>query len=221
MAKDAVLLDQLDSEGPLLLHFYEWSCLSLTYGYFTDPARHLKMEALQHHGLQIARRPTGGGIIFHVSDLAFSVLVPARHPYFSLNTLDNYARINQKVAEAIVHFASKSGKLQLLQKEPICLNRECHAFCMAKPTQYDLLMDGKKVGGAAQRRTKNGLLHQTSLSLLIPPMDLIRDILKNGEYVLEAMRQHSAPLCSLDTSFSDLHRIQKGIKESLMGVFGV
>lgn len=219
MAKDSDLLSQLDPQDPLFLHFYQWNCPCLTYGYFTDPFLHLNQEALRHYGLQIARRPTGGGIIFHLSDLSFSVLVPANHPHFSLNTLENYAWINQKVVEAITPFILESRKLQLLQKEPECLSRDCLAFCMAKPTQYDLFLDGKKVGGAAQRRTKQGLLHQTSLSLLPPPKDLMREVLKNGRLVLEAMHQHSAALCSSPTSQLDLPKIQAKIKDCLRNVF--
>ena len=95
MIKDADLLAQLDPQGPSILHFYDWNVPCLTYGYFTDPACYLNLDALQQCGMQKARRPTGGGIIFHLSDLAFSVLIPASHPCFSLNTLDNYAFINK------------------------------------------------------------------------------------------------------------------------------
>lgn len=219
MAKDAALLAQLDPQGPSLLHFYDWNGPCLTYGYFADPHRYLNMEALQNYGLQMARRPTGGGIIFHLSDLSFSVLLSARHPHFSLNTLDNYAFINQKVAEAITCLTSHMIQPQLLSQEILCLSQECHAFCMAKPTQYDLIVEGRKMGGAAQRRKKQGLLHQTSLSLILPPLDLIREVLKNGESVVEAMQQHSVALFSKQTSCSNLPLIKSQFKKLLCSVF--
>jgi lipoate-protein ligase A len=215
MAKDADLLAQLDPQGPSILHFYDWNAPCLTYGYFTDPSCHLNLEALQYHGLQKARRPTGGGIIFHLSDLAFSVLIPASHPRFSLNTLDNYAFINEKVAAAAAHFTSQSLQPQLLNEEPVCLSKECHAFCMAKPTQYDLMLHHKKVGGAAQRRTKQGLLHQGSLSLLPPPIDLLQKVLKNSELVLDAMHKHSDYLLSNQMMMSDLTQVREKLKETL------
>jgi lipoate-protein ligase A len=218
MAKDAFLLAQLGLESPPLLHFYEWDSPCLTYGYFTDPARYLDMEALRHCGLQAARRPTGGGIIFHLSDLAFSVLVPASHSHFSLNTLDNYAFINQKVAKVIAHFSHSLSQPQLLHSETSCSNQDCKAFCMAKPTQYDLIIDGKKVGGAAQRRTKHGLLHQASLSLLFPPIDLLCRLLKNHEVVLEAMQRNSYCLLSRQSTVKDLQEARDQIKMLLAGI---
>lgn len=215
MAKDAFLLEQLKPDSPPLLHFYEWNTPCLTYGYFTDPARYLDLQALEFCGLQKARRPTGGGIIFHLSDLAFSVLVPATHPRFSLNTLDNYAFINHKVAEAIAYFTRQSLQPSLLDLEPSGSNQDCRAFCMAKPTQYDLILEGKKVGGAAQRRTRRGLLHQASISLLFPPTDLLCKVLRNHEVILEAMQMHSYCLLSGYTTDQQLQEARRQIKQVL------
>ena len=215
MGKDAFLLSQLTVNSPPFLHFYEWESPCLTYGYFTDPIPFLDIEAVEYCGLQMARRPTGGGIIFHLTDLAFSVLVSASHPYFSLNTLENYAFINQRVAEAIRHLTTQSMRPDLLPLEPSCSSKNCKAFCMAKPTQYDLILDGKKVGGAAQRRTRQGLLHQASLSLLFPPLDLLRKVLKDHERVLKSMREHSYCLLPGCSTVQDLQEMRDQLKELL------
>lgn len=216
MAKDAALLANLDADSPSFIHFYEWNVPCLTHGYFTDPSLYLDLEALQHCGIQKAKRPTGGGIIFHLSDFAFSILIPAHHPNFSLNTLDNYAFINQKVAEAIACVFSSSLQPNLLAQELPCISKECHAFCMAKPTQYDLIINGKKVGGAAQRRTKQGLLHQASLSLCLPPIEVLQKVLKNQEKILEAMRQNSDYLLAEKASTYDLSIARNQLKKKLV-----
>lgn len=212
MAKDSALLEQLHPDDSPLLHLYDWAYPCLTYGYFTDPAHHLHVEAVSACGLQMARRPTGGGIIFHLTDLAFSLLVPAHHPRFSLHTLDNYAWINQKVAEIIQQFTQNSLHPALLALESFSSKP---SFCMVKPTPYDLIIEGKKVGGAAQRRTRHGLLHQGSLSLLFPPIDLLRQILKQPERVIEAMHEHSYCLLSEQSTFQDLQEARMKIKEIL------
>lgn len=215
MDKDAHLLDQLDPQGASILHFYNWNVPCLTYGYFIDPARHLNLDAMQDCGLQKARRPTGGGIIFHLTDFAFSILIPSGHPKFSMNTLENYAFINQKVARAVAHFTSHSLKPELLMQEPQCVSTDCQPFCMAKATRYDLMMGGKKVGGAAQRRTKQGLLHQGSLFLQHPPIDLLKKVLINGELVIETMRQRSDYLLSRQVCLQQLLKAKLQLKESL------
>ncbi len=81
MAKDIDLLSQLNANSPLILHLYEWQAPALTYGYFIQPSDFLYLEEIQKQGIQIARRPTGGGIVFHLTDFAFSILIPTHSPY--------------------------------------------------------------------------------------------------------------------------------------------
>ena len=215
MERDARLLEKLDFTGSPLLHIYEWASPCLTYGYFTDPHRHLHVDRLNPCGLHMARRPTGGGIIFHGTDFAFSVLLPASHPRFSLNTLDNYALINRKVAEAIFPFTASHGLPELLARDPLRAPSPCLPFCMAKPTRYDLIINGQKVGGAAQRRSKNGLLHQASLSLLLPAMETLQLVLKEPQPVLEAMQRFSRGLLPPSTNPQSLQKVRIEITRHL------
>ena len=49
MAKDAALLNEIQSE--IILHLYEWDRPCLTIGYFIDPAKHLHLDQLNRYGL--------------------------------------------------------------------------------------------------------------------------------------------------------------------------
>ena len=79
MDLDAKLLEEMKPDDAPILHLYEWEQDSGTYGYFLKPDKYLDMTQAQKRGLTLARRPTGGGIVFHVCDLAFSALVPAEN----------------------------------------------------------------------------------------------------------------------------------------------
>jgi lipoate-protein ligase A len=202
MAKDAWLLDQLAEQARPLIHFYTWERPCLTYGYFIDPHQFLHIERITEEGMQMARRPTGGGMIFHLTDFAFSLLIPSHHPDFSLNTLENYRWVNQQVAEVIGRLTGKSIDLF-----PMTVNAEIESeqealFCMAKPTPYDLRMDGKKVGGAAQRRKRQGFLHQATLSLSPPPYSLLEKLLKSPDRILTAMKEQGGCLLSSSLNLS-------------------
>lgn len=194
MATDAFLLSTLTPDGPVILHLYEWNGPCLTYGHFTDPAKYLHPYAALELGLQMARRPTGGGIIFHLTDLAFSILIPANHPGFSLNTLENYAFINERISNVVSEFSSGRQTPVLYKQDSGSLSVERYPFCMAKPTRYDLLINGKKIGGAAQRRTKQGLLHQGSLSLVPTPESVLKTVLKEKLQVMHAISDQAGYL---------------------------
>lgn len=193
MMLDEALLKDLAFVDHPILHLYDWETASATYGYFVDPVQFLNMEAVEESKLSLARRPTGGGIVFHNCDLAFSVLIPASHPSFSHNPLENYSFVNHLVIKTIEKFLTTSHPL-LLPVEPLPLDEACRHFCMAKPTKYDVMIQGKKVGGAAQRKTRNGYLHQGSISLGMLPDIYLQAVLKEHTLVLEGMKKHSFPL---------------------------
>jgi lipoate-protein ligase A len=192
MRFDERLLDQLEKPT---LHLYSWAKPSATYGYFIRPEKHLDLQkAVQRH-LDLARRPTGGGIVFHIWDLAFSFLLPSTHPSFSLSTLENYRFVNNIVLDVMRQFFSLDTSVQLIAQDALAPSLDCQNFCMAKPTQYDVVYKGLKIAGAAQRKRKQGYLHQGTISLAYPHVDLLSDVLLNKKEVVEAMKSYTfAPL---------------------------
>jgi lipoate-protein ligase A len=198
MAFDSHLLDRAESYERPVLHLYEWEAPSATYGHFIDPSQFLDLAEVERLGLQLARRPTGGGIIFHIWDMAFSVLVPAHCPEYSTHTLDNYAFVNQAVLDAVRDCLHDPSQLSLIKEDAAALDAACGHFCMAKPTKYDVLLQGKKVAGSAQRKTRRGFLHQGSISLQLPSQELLEKVLLPGTKVADAMYKIAYPL--LDAS---------------------
>jgi len=220
MAIDSQLLEGLaDNDASPILHLYEWKAPSATYGYFNDPYLLLDATAVERHGLELARRPTGGGIIFHVSDFAFSVLIPSTSPHYSVNTLENYAFINNQVIEVIRKFISQEAAPNLLPTEPEPSTPLARHFCMGKPTKYDIILDDKKVGGCAQRRTKHGFLHQGSISLTLPNINFLEEVLKDKIDVLEAMKQNTYNLISHESSLQDIAEARALLKQIMQGQF--
>jgi lipoate---protein ligase len=216
MQLDAIFLESLNSFQHGILHFYDWMGDSATYGYFTDPFKFLNPQGVQKHNLQLAKRPTGGGIIFHQFDLAFSFLMPAGHPGFSVNTLQNYEYVNQIVAQALKRFSGSNLLPELLVEETVISNLNSKHFCMAKPTIYDVMIDGRKIGGGAQRRTKHGLLHQGSICLTLPSDSYLSEILLPETCVIDSMRRHSYLLLGLSATEKQLNEARQELRQLLI-----
>lgn len=193
MVRDAILLKELNQYP--ILHLYDWEGPSATYGHFINPEKHLDMDIVAKTDLSLARRPTGGGIVFHIWDYAFSFLMPASHPLFSQNPLENYRFVNEAVLDVMQDYLSLSEPIDLIQDSFPIPGEDCQNFCMARPTQYDVVYKGFKIAGAAQRKTKLGYLHQGTISLAVPDEVFLSRVLLSKEAVVKAMRTYTfAPL---------------------------
>ncbi|MCH9630218.1 MAG: Octanoyltransferase LipM [Chlamydiia bacterium] len=218
MALDAKLLENLKNDDDPILHLYDWKKKSATYGYFINTKDYLNLDGAKKHELDLARRPTGGGIVFHTNDLAFSVLVPSDHKGYSENTLENYQYVNDKVIEAIKLLLEESN-LTLLPGEPVPLDSSCKNFCMAKPTIYDVMLGGKKIAGAAQRKRKQGFLHQGTISIAFPKKVFLQEVLKSDTKVFEAMQSNTYSILGEDWNVSDLMEIRQNLQKQLKQAF--
>ncbi len=188
MDKDKKFLESLGNENHPILHFYEWKGASATFGHFINPGKYINLEKAEQVHLRLGRRPTGGGIVFHIWDFAFSFLMPSTHKNFSANTLANYRFVNEAVLQSVQEiFPLRDAMLipeNLPFKTPACQN-----FCMAGPTQYDVVHQGLKIAGAAQRRKQQGYLHQGTISLAFPQIDFLRTVLHGEQALFDAMAQ--------------------------------
>jgi lipoate-protein ligase A len=192
MEVDALLLENLHPEyGHPCLHIHAWQHPSLTFGCFVNPDVYLDKAALLKEGVDVAKRPTGGGLLFHIWDLSFGFVIPSTHPKVSLKSIENYRVINEIVAEALAPFlVDRSSHLMAISAD---VGGQASRFCMAQPTRYDLMLDNKKIVGAAQRSKRQGLLHQGTISLFQPDFDWVGSFLKDSQ-VLLSMQKVTEPL---------------------------
>ncbi len=226
MQKDAQLLDELDPNGEPLLHFYRWEGLSATYGYFVQPAEWFNLEKIASNHVSLARRPTGGGIVFHIWDFAFSFLMPSGHPAFSINTLDNYRFVNEVVLDAVKELFTLQDPVELIAENASTEVLDSAHFCMARPTQYDVVYQGRKIAGAAQRRRKQGYLHQGTISLAFPDLALLQELLLSKQEVVRAMSFYTfaplgknCPAALLEQTRQELQlRLQQKFVEKLQAI---
>jgi lipoate-protein ligase A len=149
MAADEALLE---SAATPLLRFYRWRRPSLSFGYFGD----YDEVAAQSSHREIVRRWTGGGIVPHGDDLTYSVIIPATDPFFVHSSLEIYGKLHESIRLALQANdieASLAGSAAPKISEA----------CFANAVRADVLSNGRKIAGAAHRRTRRGLLHQGSI----------------------------------------------------------
>ena len=185
------------------LRVYGFVAGSITYGHFIRPEAWLKANYES-----AAQRPTGGGLIFHEGDFSFTLALPSDHFLVKKPTLERYQLINNIVLTSInrllpaVCCSLQSG----VKPEGIV-----EELCMANPTAYDIILDHKKVGGSAQRKTAKGFIHQCSLFVHPLQWDTIAQKLLAPDVVLPKLQAFTGSIfsqddCSSEQFFSSLKR---------------
>ena len=153
MAADEALLQNAPATGTPLLRCYAWDRPAVSIGYVQ------RLDAAPE-GFAAVRRPTGGGIVYHDYDFTFSVAFPMGHWLTGLDRTQSYNWLNRSLQAALQALGFPA---ELSAREIPHSVERATMVCFTNPTRYDLLLEGRKVAGSAQRRTSDGLLHQASL----------------------------------------------------------
>ena len=156
MAIDEALLEGAKAIGKPVLRFYGWAVPAATFGYSQCYAAVAKLTLLR----PLIRRPTGGGLVPHDRDWTYSVVFPTGHLWFALKAVESYQRMHWWIQAA---FAQLGVATELApNKKP-----DAPGQCFVGAEKNDVLWLGSKIAGAAQRRTRAGLLIQGSVQ---PPL---------------------------------------------------
>lgn len=161
MALDEALLQMASHLGGPALRFYGWSEPAASFGYAQSYATVAALTPLR----PLVRRPTGGGLVPHDADWTYSMAFPAGSEWHQLKAVESYRRVHSWIKEA---FAAVGVETTLAPER----RKEIPGQCFVGAEKDDVLWHGRKIAGAAQRRTKTGLLIQGSVQP--PPVKLER-----------------------------------------------
>ncbi|HWD94638.1 MAG TPA: hypothetical protein VG938_20080 [Verrucomicrobiae bacterium] len=162
MATDEALLEAMPRLQQPVLRFYGWTEPAASFGYFQKFSEIERTTLLR----PLVRRPTGGGLVPHDADWTYGLAFPTTHEWYSLSAVESYQRVHEWIAAA---FADLKVSTELAS----CCRKSAPGQCFAGYEKFDVLWQGKKIAGAAQRRNKLGLLIQGSVQP--PPLSLERE----------------------------------------------
>ncbi|MEW6548647.1 MAG: biotin/lipoate A/B protein ligase family protein [Spirochaetota bacterium] len=166
MGLDEAILESV-SRGDSLptLRFYGWKPKAISIGYFQGATEELDIRACKAGGVDIVRRITGGGAVFHDSELTYSIAIPESHPLARASILDSYAWI----CSALVQGFSILG-----------LKTQFHPI-------NDILWEGRKISGNAQTRRLSCILQHGTVLLDVDVDEMFRLLMVPKEKALGKM----------------------------------
>lgn len=155
MAVDHALLERAATADEAVLRIYSWARPTLSLG-MHERAR-VRPEALVFAGVDIVRRPTGGRALLHHREVTYSVTAPARGSSLG----ESYRAINLILLDALRRLGVSATAAERAGR-PL---RPDAAACFAEPSAGELVVDGRKLVGSAQRRDEHALLQHGSILL--------------------------------------------------------
>ncbi|MGP8200292.1 MAG: biotin/lipoate A/B protein ligase family protein [Limisphaerales bacterium] len=208
MALDETLLESAPGLGRPVLRFYGWLEPAASFGYAQKYADIERWTLLR----PLVRRPTGGGLVPHDADWTYSVVIPARHPWHRLKAAESYRRVHEWIRHAFAQVGVPTTLAASSQKE-------MPGQCFVGAEKFDLMWHGRKIAGAAQRRTRTGLLIQGSIQP--PPISVTREdwqsamceVARNQWDVEWSPLQITEPLADMTRSLQDARYLQAGYNQ--------
>jgi lipoate-protein ligase A len=159
MSVDQALLESVDQTQVPVLRFYQWSAPTLSLGYFQ------KLADRDHHvaslDAECLRRSTGGGAILHHHDLTYSLALPSQ-PSASGARMELYRGAHEALISALAEISIRAS---VFRNDRRCPGNDDAFLCFQRRSDEDLIVNGYKVLGSAQRRSRRAILQHGSLLL--------------------------------------------------------
>jgi lipoate-protein ligase A len=108
MALEEVLVEGISSGGDPTLRFWRWDPCAATIGRFQDVDAEVDLEYAHLHGIDVVRRMSGGGAVYHDGggEFVFSLTVP--DSILPGGVTEVYSTVLSRVAEALSTFDLKA-----------------------------------------------------------------------------------------------------------------
>lgn len=146
---EAIVAARIEERVPNTLRFYRWKPSAVSVGRFQDVFKEVDVENCRRHGVDIVRRITGGGTVYHDYEGEITYSVVAREKDFG--TTDVVAAYNT-ICNGLIEAAKILGvKADFNPGDP----KNCP----------NITTQGKKISGSAQFH-KSGVLLQHGTFLL-------------------------------------------------------
>ena len=133
------------------LRVYSWSPKAVSIGYNQNIIKEINLDYCKKNNIEIVRRLTGGKAVFHDREITYSFIIPEKLNLLSNNINESY----KEIANALLIALEKVGLKAEIKKVP---EKIATPICFNSSNWYELLVNGRKISGSAQRRFNGKVL---------------------------------------------------------------
>ena len=169
MRRDERLLGTAESAAHArpVLRLFRFAPAGITLGYLQDPACVLDLARCERDRVPWALRPTGGRAIFHDQEWTYSFAAPLEPPDGAGSIAETYARLSTLIVRSLERLGVPAALAPGAPGSHLARAEAGGALapCFASTARHEIVLEGRKLVGSAQRRTARALLQQGSLLL--------------------------------------------------------
>ena len=147
MAADQMLLENYVFDSKPVLRIYEWDRPTLSLGKNEVLDNGINMSVCENLKIPVIRRSTGGYSVLHGFDITYSIVGGSTNPGFRKGVLDNY----RYISKGFYRFFEELNLNPELQKKNSLHQKLSDHVCFGFPSPYEILVEGKKIIGSAQK----------------------------------------------------------------------
>lgn len=189
MAIDVYLAQNIDDDKPVL-RFYQWRpyTISLGYGQKVDQ---IETEKCKQDNIQIVRRPTGGRAVLHAEEITYAVVIPKASQWYHDSILMTYNFISRGLVAGLKSLnINASLEKRTLKSAQYAENALRAIPCFSAAAQYEILYQGKKLVGSAQRRFDKAILQHGSILVGSFHLKLVDYLTSGNPVIRERLRKY-------------------------------
>jgi len=142
------------------LRLYRWSPPAVSIG-LLQQIETVNENACRQLGLDIVRRPSGGGAVLHQYEVTYAIVIDGRICPEGSSVMATY----RWLAKGLIAGLKRLGIEVSLPKQTHPSQQKTASFCFARLSDADLTFAGLKIGGSAQARRRQFLLQHGSIPL--------------------------------------------------------
>jgi len=165
MATDFLLLQRYPVAENARFRHYGWHRPAYTFGY-SQMIGFVRTQLPADDSVELCRRPTGGGVVDHRNDWTYALVIPREHDLYEARATESYRLVHACIAETLHTLGEPALLKEPNGDEPSNPAGGGPGVCFTRAENYDVVHPhtGAKIAGAAQKRSKQGMLFQGSIA---------------------------------------------------------
>lgn len=167
MAEDEMFLTKKTDNKTAILRFYAWKPKAISIGYFQAIKEEVNTKKCKKEKIDIVRRITGGGAVFHDKEITYSFICPKKE--VPSNIIESYKKICLPIIKALKDTGIKAEFTPL----------------------NDITVNRRKISGNAQTRKNNKVLQHGTILLTTNPEKMFSLLKIPNEKIKDKMIKHA------------------------------